>query len=192
MFTGLVEQVGIVDACDSSSISIRSRYADLTTGESICVAGVCLSVVTSEGDRFTADVSEETLSRSTLGLLQPGDGVNLERSLLAGARMGGHFVQGHVDGVAEVESVVVLDGSNEVSITAPAHLMRYIAEKGSISVDGVSLTVVSVTPSSFSVSLVPITLETTTLGKLDVGIRVNLETDVLAKYVESIIATERH
>lgn len=187
MFTGIVEQIGTVEAKDSRLISVRSSYSDLALGESVAVSGVCLSVTKVGDGVFSADVSEETASRTSLSLLQPGDRVNLERALLAGSRLGGHFVQGHIDGVGEVESVVRLEGSTEMAIKAPVHLMRYVAEKGSVSIDGVSLTVVSVSADTFSVSLVPITLEATTLGSLDVGSRVNLETDILAKYVESII-----
>lgn len=161
--------------------------SDARHGDSIAVNGVCLTVVTVSDGVFTADVMVETLRRTSLGELRPGDPVNLERSAALGARLGGHLVQGHVDGVARVLSREHTEQWDIVRFSLPEGLGRYLVEKGSITVDGVSLTVVSVTDDAFEVSLIPTTLALTTLGTKRVGDPVNLEVDVIAKYVEKML-----
>jgi riboflavin synthase len=162
--------------------------ADATHGASIAVNGICLTVVERAGDTFTADVMLETLRRTSLSGLVAGTRVNLERPVPVDGRLGGHVVQGHVDGVGTVQERVPGERWEVVRIAVPAELERYVVEKGSVAVDGVSLTVASVGPGSFTVSLIPETLARTTLGRRGVGERVNLEVDVLAKYVERLLA----
>jgi riboflavin synthase len=162
--------------------------SDAGHGDSIAVNGVCLTVVEHGAGEFTVDVMAETLRRSSLGALRQGDRVNLERAMAAGSRFGGHVVQGHVDGTAELVERVPGDRWEVVRFTLPADLARYVVQKGSITVDGVSLTVASVDGDSFTVSLIPTTLDLTTLGRKGVGDLVNLEVDVLAKYVERLLA----
>jgi riboflavin synthase len=161
--------------------------SDARPGDSIAVNGVCLTVVDLEDGSFSADVMQETLDRSSLGGLQEGSPVNLERAARVDARLGGHIVQGHVDGTATVRTVETTEHWRTISFSISSSLSRYIVEKGSISVDGVSLTVVHVDDDSFSVSLIPTTLEHTTLGMREVGDTVNIEVDVLAKYVERLL-----
>jgi riboflavin synthase len=195
MFTGIVEELGHVAALeagdDSASLTIKGPLvtSDAAHGSSIAVNGVCLTVVTHGRERFTVDVMAETLRRSSLGALRPGDRVNLERAMAASSRFGGHIVQGHVDGTAEILERLPGERWEVVRFTLPAELARYVVEKGSITVDGVSLTVASVDDSSFTVSLIPTTLELTTLGHKGIGDPVNLEVDVLAKYVERLLGT---
>jgi riboflavin synthase len=174
---------------DSSRLTVRGPLvvSDAGHGDSIAVDGVCLTVVAHDDQTFTADVMAETLQRSSLGSLRAGSRVNLERPVTASARLGGHLVQGHVDGVGRLESRTPGDGWHLVRLQMPAGLARYVVEKGSITVDGVSLTVVSVGPDWFTVGLVPATLEHTTLGRKQPGDPVNLEVDVLAKYVEKLL-----
>jgi riboflavin synthase len=182
MFTGLVAEMGEVRSA-GTRLAVRTRLASqLERGDSIAVNGVCLTAVEISADGFEADVMEETLSRSSLGRLRDGDRVNLELALRVGDRLGGHFVQGHVDATAEIESVEQREHSRVVRIAAPPEILRYVVEKGSIAVDGVSLTVVEVDGEGFSVSLIPETLERTTLGSAGEGDPVNLEVDMLAKY----------
>ncbi|MGI5159618.1 riboflavin synthase [Microbispora sp. CA-102843] len=194
MFTGIVEELGEVVALeprgDSARLTVRGAVvtADARHGDSIAVNGVCLTVADAEGDSFTADVMKETLDRSSLGVLSPGSRVNLERAVRADQRLGGHIVQGHVDGTGEVLSREPGEHWEVVRLSLPANLARYVVEKGSIAVDGVSLTVAGVTDDSFSVSLIPTTLELTTLGRKQPGEPVNLEVDVIAKYVEKLTA----
>ncbi len=194
MFTGIVEELGEVVALeprgDSARLTVRGAVvtADAGHGDSIAVNGVCLTVADAEGDSFTADVMKETLDRSSLGALSPGSRVNLERAVRADQRLGGHIVQGHVDGTGEVLSREPGEHWEVVRLSLPANLARYVVEKGSIAVDGVSLTVAGVTDDSFSVSLIPTTLELTTLGCKKPGEPVNLEVDVIAKYVEKLTA----
>ncbi|WP_182897234.1 riboflavin synthase [Microbispora sp. H10830] len=194
MFTGIVEELGEVVALeprgDSARLTVRGAVvtADAGHGDSIAVNGVCLTVADAEGDSFTADVMKETLDRSSLGALSPGSRVNLERAVRADQRLGGHIVQGHVDGTGEVLSREPGEHWEVVRLSLPANLARYVVEKGSIAVDGVSLTVAGVTDDSFSVSLIPTTLELTTLGRKKPGEPVNLEVDVIAKYVERLTA----
>ena len=194
MFTGIVEELGEVvrrtgTGADSALIAVRGPVvtADARHGDSIAVNGVCLTVVDVDGDLFTADVMGETLSRSSLGVLRPGDRVNLERAATLGSRLGGHLVQGHVDGVGTIVAREPAERWETVRFSLPAGIGRYLVEKGSITVDGVSLTVVEVTADGFSVGLIPTTLGLTTLGHKDVGDPVNLEVDVLAKYVERLL-----
>jgi riboflavin synthase len=182
MFTGIVEQIGEVRS-GGARLAVRTPLAtELERGDSIAVNGVCLTAVDIDANGFEADVMEETLVRSSLGRLQAGDHVNLELALRVGDRLGGHFVQGHVDSTGRIESIEQREHSRVLRIGAPPELMRFVVEKGSIAVDGVSLTVVDVEPKAFSVSLIPETLERTTLGSVSEGDPVNLEVDMLAKY----------
>ena len=196
MFTGIVEELGHVVALEPGTASARLTVAgplvtsDAAHGASIAVNGVCLTVVDHGDEQFTVDVMAETLDRSSLGSLAVGDRVNLERAMSAASRFGGHIVQGHVDGTAEILSRTPGDRWEVVRFTLPGSLSRYVVEKGSITVDGVSLTVSALDDLSFSVSLIPTTLALTTLGHKGVGDRVNLEVDVLAKYVERLITTK--
>jgi riboflavin synthase len=183
MFTGIVAAVGrIVRTAPLEVECAGLDLDDVAVGDSICVQGVCLTVTSKAAGRFTADVSSETLRVST-GLDRPGE-VNLEKALAVGDRLGGHLVTGHVDGLGEVSAI---DGS-VVRFRAPAGLARFIAAKGSICVDGVSLTVNRVDGEAFEVNLIPHTLEVTTLGRLVPGTRVNLEVDLVARYVERLLA----
>jgi riboflavin synthase len=194
MFTGIVEELGRVVAMESTGYSLRLTVQgplvtqDAGHGDSIAVNGVCLTVTERRNDAFTADVMRETLERSTLGGLRPGDPVNLERAVRVDGRLGGHVVQGHVDGVAHVRERTAGERWETMRFAVPARLARYLAEKGSVAVDGVSLTVASVGEDCFTVGLVPTTLQRTTLGRAGPGTPVNLEVDVLAKYVERLIA----
>ena len=201
MFTGIVEELGRVVALEPGEASARLTVAgplvtsDAVHGASIAVNGVCLTVVEHGEGEFTVDVMAETLARSSLGGLAVGDLVNLERAMSAASRFGGHIVQGHVDGTAEILSRTPGDRWEVVQFSLPDALSRYVVEKGSITVDGVSLTVSALTGSTdeadtFSVSLIPTTLALTTLGHKRVGDTVNLEVDVLAKYVERLITTK--
>lgn len=193
MFTGIVEEIGRVravrDLGDAIVLDIACRrvVADAAPGDSIAVAGVCLTVTGPRADGFTADVMRESLDRTGLGALAPGDPVNLERAVAAGGRLGGHIMQGHVDGVGEVLARTPAEHWEVVRISLPGRLARYVVEKGSIAVDGVSLTVSAVGEGWFEVSLIPTTLAETTLGDRPAGATVNLEVDVLAKYVERLL-----
>jgi riboflavin synthase len=195
MFTGIVEELGTVaevrPGADSAVLRIEGPVvvSDAVHGASIAVNGVCLTVTDHDETGFAVDVMAETLRRSSLGDLAPGDRVNLERAMAADGRFGGHVVQGHVDGTGEVLARTPGDAWETVEIGLPEPLARYVVEKGSITVDGVSLTVASVGHDRFTVSLIPTTLELTTLGRARVGDRVNLEVDVLAKYVERMLAS---
>ncbi|MEO8555593.1 MAG: riboflavin synthase [Actinomycetota bacterium] len=194
MFTGIVEELGEIVAIDhgaeSAVIKVRGPLvtSDATHGASIAVNGVCLTVVEHDGETFSVDVMAETLNRSSLGSLEAGAKVNLERAMAASARLDGHIVQGHVDGTAQILARVPGDRWEAVQLTLPPELSRYVVEKGSITVDGVSLTVSAITDNTFSVSLIPTTLGLTTLGIKDVGDLVNLEVDVIAKYVERLLS----
>ena len=186
MFTGLVEQTGTIVA-PGERLAIRAAL-DLESGDSVAVNGVCLTAVAVGADGFEADVMPETLRRSSLGLLADGDKVNLELPLRASDRLGGHVVQGHVDGLGTIESMSEEGFARVLRIAASSELLRYVVEKGSIAVDGVSLTVADVDGDGFTVSLIPETLERTNLGDAAPGRSVNLEVDVLAKYVEKLVA----
>jgi len=194
MFTGIVEELGevvyLTDAGgDSAVIAVRGPVvtSDARHGDSISVNGVCLTVIDNVDGVFTADVMGETLRRSSLGVLAPGSQVNLERAATVGSRLGGHLVQGHVDGVARIVAREPADQWEVLRFSLPAGLSRYVVEKGSITVDGVSLTVMAVTADTFDVGLIPTTLKLTVLGGKSVGDPVNLEVDVIAKYVEKML-----
>jgi riboflavin synthase len=192
MFTGLVADLGTVAAVDATDDGVRLRVAtalagDLADGDSVAVNGVCLTAVGAGPDGFGADVMHETLRRSSLAEVRPGTRVNLELPLRADERLGGHVVQGHVDGLGAIRDVREDGFARIVTIAADPALLRYVVEKGSIAVDGVSLTVAAVDEESFAVSLIPETLERTTLGAAGHGAPVNLEVDILAKYVEKLL-----
>ena len=195
MFTGIVEELGEVvaraDLTDAARLTVRGPLvtSDVAAGDSIAVNGVCLTVVDAEDGCFSADVMQETLRRSALGALTAGSPVNLERAVRLQDRLGGHLVQGHVDGTGSVLAVQPAEHWTVVTFSLPADLARYVVEKGSITVDGVSLTVSAVGHTEFSVSLIPTTLERTTLGSKGVGDPVNLEVDITAKYVEKLLAS---
>jgi riboflavin synthase len=197
VFTGIVEELGEVvgkdDLSDSARFTIHGPVvtADAGHGDSIAVNGVCLTVVEvlPEG-RFTADVMGETLSRSSLGRLATGSPVNLERAAALNSRLGGHIVQGHVDGTGQIQARTPAEHWEVVRIGLPAELARYVVEKGSITVDGISLTVSGLGDDWFEVSLIPTTRELTTLGQAAPGTAVNLEVDVIAKYVERLLAAK--
>jgi riboflavin synthase len=197
MFTGIVEELGEVVRLDwhgeGAVLGVRGPTvtSDARHGDSISVSGVCLTVTSVDGDVFFADVMKETFDRSALGSVGLGERVNLERAATPSTHLGGHIVQGHVDGVGTVLARVPGDRWDDVRIALPPDLNRYVVEKGSICVDGISLTVVSVDDESFAVSLIPTTLELTTLGHKDVGALVNLEVDVIAKYVEKLVGARR-
>ena len=193
MFTGLVEATASVRRVDPDGDGVRLEVetplaAELSQGDSVAVNGVCLTALDPGDDGFKADVMAETLRRSSLGPLAAGDSVNVELPLRAGDRLGGHVVQGHVDGTGVVESALDEGFARVVRITADPALLRYVVEKGSIAVDGVSLTVAEIDDEGFTVSLIPETLERTTLGQAAPSRLVNLEVDVLAKYVEKLVA----
>lgn len=194
MFTGIVEELGEVVSLDhgagSAVLTVRGPVvtSDVSHGGSIAVNGVCLTVTRHDGDTFAVDVMAETLTHSSLGDLASGERVNLERAMAASSRFGGHIVQGHVDGTATIRARTPGDNWEVVRLTLPAELARYVVHKGSITVDGVSLTVSALGVDFFEVSLIPTTLELTTLGRKRVGDQVNLEVDVLAKYVERLLA----
>jgi riboflavin synthase len=195
LFTGLVADLGTVaevrSTTDGVRLAIESALAsDLAEGDSVNVSGVCLTAVGPSGERFAADVMNETLRRSSLDGVRPGSRVNLELALAAHGRLGGHIVQGHVDGVGELTAAREDGFARVLTVTAGPELLRYVVEKGSIAVDGVSLTVTRVGDGSFDVSLIPETLERTSLGKAAPGSRVNLEVDILAKYVEKLVTRE--
>lgn len=202
MFTGIVEELGhVVEvtplADDSARLVVSGPRvtSGASHGDSIAVNGVCLTAASLDGDRFSADVMAETLTRSALGALRPGDPVNLERPMAADGRFGGHIVQGHVDGLGRIRARHPSENWEVVEVEVPVGLARFLVEKGSITIDGVSLTVVEVVDGTdaagdqswFSVSLIPTTLSDTTLGSRQVGDPVNLEVDVIAKYVERMV-----
>ena len=193
MFTGIVEELGSVVAVEPQGDAVRLRIrgpvvaSDAVHGASIAVNGVCLTVVDHGDGEFTADVMQETLDRSSLGGLDAGSRVNLERPVTPEARLGGHLVQGHVDGTGVILERIPSEHWEVVRVSLPDDLGRYVVEKGSITVDGVSLTVVEAARDSFTVSLIPTTLGLTTLGTTTIGDPVNLEVDVVAKYVERLL-----
>jgi riboflavin synthase len=193
MFTGLVQALGTVTAVEPSADGVRlvvdaPLAAELAPGDSVAVNGVCLTAVDPSAERFAADVMHETLRRSSLADAAPGAQVNLELPLRAHDRLGGHVVQGHVDGLGTVREVTPDGFARRIRVAAAPDLLRYVVEKGSIAVDGVSLTVAAVDDESLTVSLIPETLERTSLGAAAPGRTVNLEVDVLAKYVEKLVA----
>lgn len=192
MFTGIVEELGTVKTVTKGArsavlkVSAATVLKDVRMGDSICVNGVCLTVVGFNSSGFSADVMAETLLRSNLGELRPGDRVNLERALKPTDRLGGHIVSGHIDGVGSIRSIRREDIANVFTIAAPEGVLRYIIEKGSIAMDGISLTVVDFAEDSFRVSIIPHTAANTTLGFKKEGAKVNLEADMIAKYVERL------
>ncbi len=196
MFTGIVEELGTVagveDQGDAIRLTIHAEHvlADAGLGDSISVNGCCLTVAERDGDTWTADVMQETLDKTSLAGVQPGDRVNLERAVTPTTRLGGHIVQGHVDGVGTIASRTPSEHWEVVDVSMPPELGRYLVDKGSVTVDGVSLTVVSARADGFSVSLIPETLARTTLGSRRPGDRVNLEVDILAKHVEKLLAAQ--
>jgi riboflavin synthase len=195
MFTGIVAELGEVAGIqhrgDAAQLTIRADTEGVTAGESIAVNGVCLTVTGVIDGTFTADVMGETLDRTGLGALTPGGPVNLERSVRLADRMGGHLVQGHVDATGTIISRSPAERWDQVRITLPATISRYVVHKGSIAVDGVSLTVSKLGSDWFEVCLIPETLKRTTLGTRQPGDTVNLEVDVIAKYVERLLTTEK-
>ena len=193
MFTGIIEEIGIIQAVHhgpaSSLLTIRAEKVleDVKDGDSIAVNGVCLTVTSHGSSYFTADVMHETLNRSSLGNLRQGSPVNLERAMAAGSRFGGHIVSGHTDGIGTVSAIRQDDIAVWYTISASPSILRYIIEKGSIAIDGISLTVATVTDIDFSVSIIPHTAAQTTLSRRKSGDIVNLENDVIGKYVEKLL-----
>lgn len=196
MFTGLIEDVGTVERAEPGEDAVvlviapeRLPVGELVAGESVAVDGTCLTVTGTDGGCFTALAGTETLRRTTLGAARPGQTrVNLERAMRAGDRLGGHLVSGHVDAVGEIVHVRDLGANIEVKVAADRALLRYVVEKGSVAVDGISLTVNRASPEAFEVALIPHTAAHTTLAEKSAGQKVNLEVDVIAKYVEKLVA----
>ncbi len=194
MFTGIVEEMGTVvtltHGARSATLTVSSSiiHADARLGDSIAVNGCCLTVVEIADSHLTFEAVPETLARTNLGTLQPGDKINLERSLAVGGRLGGHFVQGHIDGLGEILALTLDDNALIFEISVPEHLRRYCVEKGSVAVDGVSLTIASVLPHGFTLWTIPHTRAVTTLGIREAGDSVNIECDLLGKYIERLIA----
>ena len=190
MFTGIVEEVGQVGSLSDYRLVIQAKtvLADANVGDSISVNGACLTVVEFDTGSFAVDLAPETLRRTSLGQVGPGGAVNLERALAAHDRMGGHIVQGHVDGTGEITAITPEADSFILEVETPESLAPYIVEKGFIAVDGISLTVVQSAELRFTISIIPFTMEHTNLRERKVGDRVNLEADILAKYVESLLA----
>jgi riboflavin synthase len=189
VFTGIIEELGTVEAGDRFSIRCSVVLSDLTPGASVSVNGVCLTAVDIRTDGFSADLAPETLQRSNLGDLRPGDRVNLERPLMLQTRLSGHIVQGHVDGTGVLEALRELgDGNWELEVRVPQDLDRFLVYKGSIAIDGISLTIASVRDGLVRIAIIPHTYEATNLGSRKVGDRVNIECDVLAKHVDKLLA----
>ena len=193
MFTGIVEEVGRVRTSAPGRLVVGASTVmnDLKVSDSVSLNGVCLTVTARDAEAFSVDVVPETLRRSNLGLLREGDPVNLERPLAADGRYGGHIVQGHVDATVTVESIEVEEEALLMKFQAPKSVMRYVVEKGFIAIDGTSMTVVNCDIQSFVVTIIPYTRENTVLGERKVGDRVNLEVDIIAKYVESLFTGPR-
>lgn len=196
MFTGIVEHLGEVSAVDDRNGMRRIVFdvgplGEVDIGASLSINGTCLTVVATDHSSVSVDVVAETLSRTTLGRLVPGARVNVERPMAADGRFDGHMVQGHVDGVGKVSAFVKSDGGALLTVDTPEDLLSYVVEKGSVAVEGVSLTVTGVTDTGFSVALIPHTLGVTTLGGLQPGDELNLEVDVVAKYVERLLKVSR-
>lgn len=196
MFTGIIEGTGKVKKIEKGAdgvrleVEVHFKLDDLNVGDSIAINGVCLTVTSRLGHTFWADLATETLRITNLGLLQPGSAVNVERPLRVGSRVGGHFVQGHVDGVAKVLEIKDLSNTKEITFELPRNLSKYIVDKGSVTVDGVSLTVARSTDTSFTVCVIPHTTLQTTFHDLKIGNPVNLEVDILGKYVEKLAFME--
>jgi len=198
MFTGIIEDVGVIQTLQPSGDDIRLTIgvnkldmSDVALGDSIANNGVCLTVVAKTGHSFSADVSPETIKRTGFATYQAGDKVNLEKALMASSRLGGHIVSGHVDGVGEVVSINPVGRYVEIWLKAPDELAKYLAEKGSITVDGVSLTVNGVNGAQFLITLIPHSLQETIIGLYQVGTKVNLEVDVIARYLERLMLGDK-
>ena len=197
MFTGIIEEIGTVKEVRHGhrsavvTISAEKVLSGTSIGDSIAVNGVCLTVIAMDDDSFSADATPETISRSSLGQMHRGSRVNLERAMAADGRFGGHIVMGHIDGTGKVSRVIKDDNSVLLSIEAAPELMRYIIEKGSIAIDGISLTVAEVWESGFTVSVIPHTASATTIGWMVAGTTVNLETDIIGKYAEKFLMPEK-
>lgn len=192
MFTGIVREIGTVERIERGDQGARVRFhaelaTELAPGGSVSVSGACLTAASTSDGAFDAEVMNQTLSVTTLGALEPGAAVNLEPPLRAGDPLGGHLVQGHVDGTGRVEAVEADGFARRLRLAVPAELHRFVVERGSVAVDGVSLTVAGLSGDAFEVSLIPETLERTTLGRLTEGDRVNLEVDVIARYAERLV-----
>ena len=194
MFTGLVEGIVLVKDLKKRSkevvLKFESQDVDLdgtSLGDSIAINGICLTVVSFKGNTFSVEASHETLSKTSLGKLRTGSSVNIERSLRVGDRLGGHFVTGHVDGTAKIGSITPVGRSKEIWITVPKEMIKYVVEKGSVAIDGISLTVNEVTRDSFSVNIIPHTQDKTTLQSAKAGDVVNIECDIIGKYVEKFV-----
>lgn len=193
MFTGIIEEkgkiAGVRKGSKSSVLTIEGDiiFSDLALGDSVAVNGVCLTATSISGKTFTADVMHETLDRSSLGALKAGSSVNLERAMAADGRFGGHIVSGHIDGLGTITDIRRDDNAVWYTICAPRDIMKYIVEKGSVAIDGMSLTVASVSSDSFAVSVIPHTAKVTTIGERKTGDKVNLENDIIGKYVEKLL-----
>ena len=187
MFTGIIEKTGVVSSLEGKKLTLQARFHKISLGESVAVNGCCLTVVSKKEGRLVFDLSEETLQKTNLGQLKKGSKVNLERSLRAGDRLGGHFVLGHVDAVGKIISLKRLKSSLIMIVSFPQDLRPYMVEKGSVAVDGISLTLYNLEKTSFKVSIIPHTETYTSLHQKKVGDFVNLETDILAKYVQGLI-----
>jgi len=189
MFTGIVEEMGEIEALDGGRLRIAATKVldDAHIGDSIAVDGCCLTVVRQGSGWWEADVSDETLARTTIGRRTVGDAVNLERPVRVQDRLGGHIVQGHVDGVGRIAAIDKTGAAAELWVEPPASLSRYLVEKGSVAIDGISLTLAAVEPDRFGVALIPLTLQLTNLRQAAPGDLVNLEVDVIAKYVERLL-----
>jgi riboflavin synthase len=193
MFSGIIEEVGTVESFDGATLVVGANQVldDLKVSESIMIAGACLTVIDISESTFTVETVPETLHRTNFGDLKPGAHVNLERALRYGDRVGGHMVQGHVDGVGTVRSVVTDGNSRVIVFAAPENIIKNVVEKGFIAIDGTSLTIIERNADSFSVAIIPFTYDHTTFGERPEGSIVNLETDVTAKYVANLIAPYR-
>jgi riboflavin synthase len=188
MFTGIIEEIGTVRATRQTELTVAASKVleGVQLGDSIAVNGACLTVTAKDGRSFTVGITPETLRRSNLGFLRPGDPVDLERALPVGGRIGGHYVQGHVDGVGWLDSIVPEGESLIYKFSAPPEILRYVVEKGFIALDGISLTVIACDDSTFSISMIPFTQRTVILGQKKPGYVVNIEVDIIGKYVEKL------
>jgi len=198
VFTGLIEAIGFVSKMERRGEFARIAFSspwgltEIRAGDSISVNGACLTVVGVDGKTFTVDVSKETVTRTTLGELKPTDSVNLERPLTPADRLGGHLVLGHVDGTATITGMLEEGGSITITFRASEDLLLYIVEKGSVAIDGISLTVNECRGNEFSVTIIPFTSERTTIGRKRVGDKVNVETDIIGKYVQRFLSGQKH
>ena len=198
MFSGIIEEMGALKSVQNGLAGVQMTILastilhDLNIGESVSVSGTCLTVIGLEHNEFSVDVSTETLNRTTLGLATPGMGVNLERAMKLNERIGGHLVSGHIDGTGIIRERIQEGNAFHLTIETPSDLARYCVEKGSITVDGISLTINAVTENSFSVAIIPHTAKMTTIGLKQVGDVVNLETDLIGKYVERLLQSSGH